>query len=117
MTAVRKITKTNIKMKMSYSIGLALEYGVEEAIILSKLMSFSKIRMRDDGFTWCLYDELEEQTGLTRPRIKHAIKSLEEEGFIYTKRAYIKDRQLWRSPISCNHFKINENKSIVIENL
>lgn len=117
MAVNRKITKANIKTRVSYSVGLALRYGVEESIILSKIMSFAETRMRDDGFTWCLYDELEEQTGLTRPRIKHAIKSLEEEGFIYTKRAYIKDRQLWRSPISCNHFKINENKSIVIENL
>lgn len=114
MTAVRKITKTNIKRKLTYNVGFALEYGVEEAIVLSKLVSFSEIRMRDNGFTWCLYDELEEQTGLTRPRIKSAIRFLKEEGFIEVKRMHIQEGELLQH-ISCNHFKLNENKSIIVE--
>lgn len=107
MITTKDIINRN-KLDVFYSSEFAEAFGLHEAIILCKLISLRETRVRDDGFTWCLYDELSRQIGLTHSQIRRAVKNLEEGDVIEVKRMYIQDKKSRRSPISCNHFKIND---------
>ena len=68
-----------------YMPGLALIFGINEAILLSQLLYWRGKGRRPDNSFYKTHDELYRETGLSRDKQDRAIKKLKSYGFLVTK--------------------------------
>lgn len=79
----------NVGISAGYNVGLAQEYGVNEAIVLNRLIFLHRNTRRKDGFTWQTAKDWYEHTGLSNYQVKRALDHLAELGIIEAKNTYI----------------------------
>ncbi len=88
-----------------YNVNLAVEYGLTEAIMLSKIAFWQSLTNSPDGYCWRTAKEIQEETSLTQFQQDRAIKHLKNLGFIDVYR-----EQIPGGNKSCNHFKITDKE-------
>lgn len=72
-------------MKATYDAETAREYGIPAAVLLAKIVYYSRYSRRKDGFCWRTAAALEAETGLSRYQQKKAAERLEAAGIIETR--------------------------------
>ena len=87
----------------SFDVDFAIEYGVQEAILVNKFLYLERYTTREDGFCWRTAQELYEETGLTKRQTTRAIDNLESLGFLETKNTHISG-----TSINARHFKLTK---------
>jgi biotin operon repressor len=70
---------------------LVLEYGIDVALVYGELLNrntyYSKFnKLEDDSYFFLTIEELQNSTGMSAFQQRKAIQTLEENGFIITKR-------------------------------
>ena len=85
----------------SFDVDFAIEYGVQEAILVNKFLYLERYTTREDGYCWRTAQELYEETGLTKRQTARAIEHLESLGFLETKNTHING-----TSINARHFKL-----------
>ena len=73
----------------AYNVDIAKKYGINEAIVLNKLVFLHQLNKRADGFTWYTTKDWEEHTALSYYQVRKALEHLADEGIIEIKNTYI----------------------------
>ena len=73
----------------AYNVDIAKKYGINEAIVLNKLVFLHQFNKRADGFTWYTTKDWEEHTALSYYQVRKALEHLADEGIIEIKNTYI----------------------------
>ncbi len=68
---------------------IAREFGINEAIVLNKLVYLHQIAKRGDGFTWYTAKDWKEHTGLSYYQVNKALQHLVNAGIVEVKNTYI----------------------------
>ena len=79
----------NAGVSAAYNVDIAKRYGINEAIVLNKLVFLHQFNKRDDGFTWYTTKDWEEHTALSYYQVRKALEHLADEGIIEIKNTYI----------------------------
>ena len=79
----------NAGVSAAYNVDIAKQYGINEAIVLNKLVFLHQFNKRDDGFTWYTTKDWEEHTALSYYQVRKALEHLADEGIIEIKNTYI----------------------------
>ena len=79
----------NAGVSAAYNVDIAKKYGINEAIVLNKLVFLHQFNKRDDGFTWYTTKDWEEHTALSYYQVRKALEHLADEGIIEIKNTYI----------------------------
>ena len=79
----------NAGVSAAYSVDIAKRYGINEAIVLNKLVFLHQFNKRADGFTWYTIKDWEEHTALSYYQVRKALEHLANEGIIEIKNTYI----------------------------
>ena len=72
-----------------YNVDIAREFGINEAIVLNKLVYLHQIAKRGDGFTWYTAKDWKEHTGLSYYQVNKALQHLVNAGIVEVKNTYI----------------------------
>ena len=79
----------NAGVSAAYNVDIAKKYGINEAIVLNKLVFLHQFNKRADGFTWYTTKDWEEHTALSYYQVRKALEHLADEGIIEIKNTYI----------------------------
>ena len=79
----------NAGVSAAYNVDIAKQYGINEAIVLNKLVFLHQFNKREDGFTWYTTKDWEEHTALSYYQVRKALEHLADEGIIEIKNTYI----------------------------
>ena len=84
---VNDILKSGVSA--GYNVDIAREFGINEAIVLNKLVYLHQIAKRGDGFTWYTAKDWKEHTGLSYYQVNKALQHLVNAGIVEVKNTYI----------------------------
>ena len=84
---VNDILKSGVSA--GYNVDIACEFGINEAIVLNKLVYLHQIAKRGDGFTWYTAKDWKEHTGLSYYQVNKALQHLVNAGIVEVKNTYI----------------------------
>ena len=84
---VNDILKSGVSA--GYNVDIAREFGINEAIVLNKLVYLHQIAKRGDGFTWYTAKDWKEHTGLSYYQVNKALQHLVSAGIVEVKNTYI----------------------------
>ena len=84
---VNDILKSGVSA--GYNVDIAREFGINEAIVLNKLVYLHQIAKRGDGFTWYTAKDWKEHTGLSYYQVNKALQHLANAGIVEVKNTYI----------------------------
>ena len=84
---VNDILKSGVSA--GYNVDIAREFGINEAIVLNKLVYLHQIAKRVDGFTWYTAKDWKEHTGLSYYQVNKALQHLVNAGIVEVKNTYI----------------------------
>ena len=84
---VNDILKSGVSA--GYNVDIAREFGINEAIVLNKLVYLHQIAKRGDGFTWYTAKDWKEHTGLSYYQVNKALQHLVKAGIVEVKNTYI----------------------------
>ena len=84
---VNDILKSGVST--GYNVDIAREFGINEAIVLNKLVYLHQIAKRGDGFTWYTAKDWKEHTGLSYYQVNKALQHLVNAGIVEVKNTYI----------------------------
>ena len=84
---VNDILKSGVSA--GYNVDIAREFGINEAIVLNKLIYLHQIAKRGDGFTWYTAKDWKEHTGLSYYQVNKALQHLVNAGIVEVKNTYI----------------------------
>ena len=84
---VNDILKSGVSA--GYNVDIAREFGINEAILLNKLVYLHQIAKRGDGFTWYTAKDWKEHTGLSYYQVNKALQHLVNAGIVEVKNTYI----------------------------
>ena len=84
---VNDILKSGVSA--GYNVDIAREFGINEAIVLNKLVYLHQIAKRGDGFTWYTAKDWKEHTGLSHYQVNKALQHLVNAGIVEVKNTYI----------------------------
>ena len=84
---VNDILKSGVSA--GYNVDIAREFGINEAIVLNKLVYLHQISKRGDGFTWYTAKDWKEHTGLSYYQVNKALQHLVNAGIVEVKNTYI----------------------------
>ena len=84
---VNDILKSGVSA--GYNVDIAREFGINEAIVLNKLVYLHQIAKRGDGFTWYTAKGWKEHTGLSYYQVNKALQHLVNAGIVEVKNTYI----------------------------
>ncbi|MBF1028045.1 MAG: hypothetical protein HXL05_00765 [Candidatus Nanosynbacter sp.] len=72
-----------------YNVDIAREFGINEAIVLNKLVYLHQMAKRSDGFTWYTAKDWEKHTALSYYQVNKALQHLVDKGIVEVKNTYI----------------------------
>ena len=72
-----------------YNVDIAREFGINEAIVLNKLVYLHQMSKRSDGFTWYTAKDWEKHTALSYYQVNKALQHLVDKGIVEVKNTYI----------------------------
>ena len=72
-----------------YNVDIAREFGINEAIVLNKLIYLHQMAKRSDGFTWYTAKDWEKHTALSYYQVNKALQHLVDKGIVEVKNTYI----------------------------
>lgn len=72
-----------------YNVDIAREFGINEAIVLNKLVYLHQMAKRSDGFTWYTSKDWEKHTALSYYQVNKALQHLVDKGIVEVKNTYI----------------------------
>lgn len=72
-----------------YNVDIAREFGINEAIVLNKLVYLHQMAKRSDGFTWYTTKDWEKHTALSYYQVNKALQHLVDKGIVEVKNTYI----------------------------
>ena len=84
---VNDILKSGVSA--GYNVDIARKFGINEAIVLNKLVYLHQIAKRGDGFTWYTAKDWKEHTGLSYYQVNKALQHLVNAGIVEVKNTYI----------------------------
>ena len=84
---VNDILKSGVSA--GYNVDIAREFGINEAIVLNKLVYLHQIAKRGDDFTWYTAKDWKEHTGLSYYQVNKALQHLVNAGIVEVKNTYI----------------------------
>ena len=84
---VNDILKSGVSA--GYNVDIAREFGINEAIVLNKLVYLHQMAKRGDGFTWYTAKDWKEHTGLSYYQVNKALQHLVNAGIVEVKNTYI----------------------------
>ena len=84
---VNDILKSGVSA--GYNVDIAREFGINEAVVLNKLVYLHQIAKRGDGFTWYTAKDWKEHTGLSYYQVNKALQHLVNAGIVEIKNTYI----------------------------
>ena len=84
---VNDILKSGVSA--GYNVDIAREFGINEAIVLNKLVYLHQIAKLGDGFTWYTAKDWKEHTGLSYYQVNKALQHLVNAGIVEVKNTYI----------------------------